>query len=178
MQVCQTHPDYDGSAIDEGAEDLSPRVPSAPGTPCSGGPGTAERPRAGSVLSKAGYRPPSPTLCCDLAKRRRGGERIVGRKMNAPIDAYHFLEKVAAGSGGYLLAGIAQSAALSKIRAYLIKWRPLRSAFRAWRMSWKLWHGPGPKFDAIVEQVFGDPIDRAGKRLRRSGENSAPNCPD
>src|SRR2546430_9820910 len=53
-------------------------------------------------------------------------KELVGKKMQAPVDAYRFLEKLPLEQMAYLLAESNNSGALSKIRAYLHKWRPIR----------------------------------------------------
>jgi hypothetical protein len=56
------------------------------------------------------------------------------------------------------------SAAVSKIRAYLNKWRPLRSGLPlVVNELTALGMPPGGKFDAIVEQVFGMQLTGRGK---------------
>jgi len=68
--------------------------------------------------------------------------------MNAPVDAFRFLEKMPLDQVAYLMAESNKSAALSKIRAFLNKWRPIRIALsRSWSRNWKrlVW-ARGPKF--------------------------------
>ena len=60
----------------------------------------------------------------------RAAKELSGKKLNAPIDAYKFIEKMPADQIGYLLAETRNSGALSKIKAYLNKWRPLRGGTR------------------------------------------------
>jgi hypothetical protein len=56
------------------------------------------------------------------------------------------------------------SAAVSKIRAYLNKWRPLRSGLPlVVNELAALGMPPGAKFDGIVEQVFGMQLTGRGK---------------
>ncbi len=64
----------------------------------------------------------------------------------------------------YLLAESRNSAALSKIRAYLNKWRPLRIGLPGVANELEaLGMARGPKFDAIVEQVFAIQLTGRGK---------------
>jgi hypothetical protein len=64
----------------------------------------------------------------------------------------------------YLLAESNNSAALSKIRAYLHKWRPIRAALPTVANELEaLGYARGQKFDAIVEQVFGMQLTGRGK---------------
>jgi hypothetical protein len=91
-------------------------------------------------------------------------KELSGRKMNAPIDAYRFLEKVPLDQIAYVLAESRNSTALSKIRAYLNKWRPLRIGLPAVANELEgLGMTRGPKFDTIVEQVFAIQLTGRGK---------------
>jgi hypothetical protein len=84
--------------------------------------------------------------------------------MNAPIDAYRFIEKMPLDQVAYLLAESRNSAALSKIRAYLNKWRPVRITLPVVGNELEaLGMARGPKFDAIVEQVFAIQLTGRGK---------------
>src|SRR5713226_7800434 len=80
-----------------------------------------------AVLSKAGYRSAESDAVLGFGEEAdAAAKELSGRKMNAPIDAYRFLEKVPLEQAAYLLAESRNSAALSKIRAYLNRWRPMR----------------------------------------------------
>jgi hypothetical protein len=84
--------------------------------------------------------------------------------MNAPIDAYRFLEKMPLDQMAYLLAESRNSAALSKIRAYLNKWRPVRIGLPGVTNELEALGMPrGAKFDTIVEQVFAIQLTGRGK---------------
>src|SRR5438552_3645558 len=92
----------------------------------------------------------------DLAIERNLQETI------APEDAgdeLRALDQIA-----YLMAESNKSAALSKIRAFLNKWRPIRIALPAVVTELEaLGMARGPKFDAIVEQVFAMQLTGRGK---------------
>jgi hypothetical protein len=84
--------------------------------------------------------------------------------MNAPVDAYRFLEKLPLDQLAFLLAESSNSAALSKIRAYLNKWRPIRAGITAVGGELEALGMPrGDKFDQIVEQVFAMQLTGRGK---------------
>ncbi len=84
--------------------------------------------------------------------------------MNAPVDAFHFLEKMPLDQIAYLMAESNKSAALSKIRAFLNKWRPVRNALPVVATELEaLGMARGPKFDQIVEQVFAMQLTGRGK---------------
>ena len=84
--------------------------------------------------------------------------------MNAPIDAFKFIEKLPVDRIGYLLAETRNSAALSKIKAYLNKWRPLRASIPTVREELKrIGMQEGAKFDAVIEQMFAQQLTGRGK---------------
>src|SRR5256886_6274809 len=91
-------------------------------------------------------------------------KELVGRKMQAPVDAYRFLEKLPLEQMAYLLAESNNSGALSKIRAYLHKWRPIRVGLpQVGNELEALGMARGAKFDQIVEQVFAIQLAGRGK---------------
>src|SRR3984957_16444797 len=118
-----------------------------------------------NVLSKAGFRSAEADAILNFEKEVLADQKeLIGRKLNAPADAYKFLEKLPVERIAYLLAESNNSAALSKIRAYLHKWRPIRSAVPVVANELEaLGYARGPKFDAIVEQVFGMQLTGRGK---------------
>src|SRR6266403_553929 len=119
----------------------------------------------GAVLSKAGYRSAETELVLGFGQEAdEAAKELSGRKLNAPIDAYRFIEKVPLDQVAYLLAESRNSAALSKIRAYLNKWRPIRIALPSVGNELEgLGMERGPKFDAIVEQFFAIQLTGRGK---------------
>ncbi len=118
-----------------------------------------------SVLSKAGFRSAEAEVTLGFEEETRKAQKeLTGRKMRAPIDAYRFLEKIALEQMAYLLAESNNSAALSKIRAYLNKWRPIRNGVPVVSTELEaLGMARGAKFDQIVEQVFAMQLTGRGK---------------
>ncbi len=118
-----------------------------------------------AVLSKAGYRSAESDAVLGFGQEAdEAAKELSGRKMNAPIDAYRFIEKMPLDQVAYLLAESRNSAALSKIRAYLNKWRPIRIGLPTVGNELEaLGMARGPKFDAIVEQVFAIQLTGRGK---------------
>jgi len=105
-------------------------------------------------------------------------KELLGKKMKAPIDAYRFLEKLPLDQMAYLMAESNKSAALSKIRAYLNKWRPVRLGLPGLAAQLEALGMPrGPKFDNVVEQVFAMQLTGRGKR-RKSGKRSCAKSPE
>jgi tRNA nucleotidyltransferase/poly(A) polymerase len=119
----------------------------------------------GGVLSKAGYRSAETEGVLGFPEEALEAQKeLAGRKLNAPIDAYRFIEKLPLDQMAYLLAESRNSAALSKIRAYLNKWRPMRSTLPAVSNELEtLGMARGTKFDEIVEQVFAIQLTGRGK---------------
>lgn len=119
----------------------------------------------GNVLSKAGYRSAESAVVLGFEEEAFSAQKeLTGRKMKAPIDFYRLLEKLPIDQMAYLLAESNNSGALSKIRAYLHKWRPIRSALPAVVSELEaLGFARGAKFDAIVEQVFAMQLTGRGK---------------
>jgi tRNA nucleotidyltransferase/poly(A) polymerase len=117
------------------------------------------------VLSKAGYRSAESDLVLGFAQEAdEAAKELTGRKMNAPIDAYRFIEKMPLDQVAYLLAESRNSAALSKIRAYLNKWRPVRIGLPGVANELEaLGMARGAKFDTIIEQVFAIQLTGRGK---------------
>ena len=118
-----------------------------------------------AVLAKAGYRSAEVEEALGFAEEALQGQKeLIGKKLNAPIDAYRFLEQMPLDQIAYLLAESSNSAALSKIRAYLNKWRPVRIGLPVVGNELEALGMPrGEKFDAIVEQVFAAQLTGRGK---------------
>ncbi len=166
--VAKKHPDYEAiSRLMKVREDLftagfRPR----PATPMLLAIlGRLKDREQGSVLSKAGFRSAEMDAVLNFEDEAMETQKeLVGRKMNVPVDAYRFLEKFPLEQIAYLLAESNNSGALSKIRAYLNKWRPIRIGLPAVANELEALGMPrGPKFDQIVEQVFAMQLTGRGK---------------
>ena len=118
-----------------------------------------------AVLSKAGFRSAEiDTLLSFEESALAAQKELTGKKTQAPIDAYRFMEKLALEQTAYLLAESTNSGALSKIRAYLNKWRPIRSGLPAVATELEaLGMARGAKFDEIVNQMFAIQLTGRGK---------------
>src|ERR1700731_1229939 len=118
-----------------------------------------------NVLSKAGFRSAESEAALGFEEESLEAQKeLVGRKMNAPADAFRFLEKMPLDQLAYLMAESNNSAALSKIRAFLNKWRPVRNALPVVSTELEALGMPrGTKFDQIVEQVFAMQLTGRGK---------------
>jgi len=166
--LAKRHPDYDAIArLTKAREDLlgvgyRPRL----GTPMLLAilGRLKDRERSG-VLSKSGYRSAEVDAVLGFEEEAQEAQKeLTGRKTATPIDAYRFLEEMPVDRIAYLLAESRNSAALSKIRAYLHKWRPIRIALPGVANELEaLGMARGPKFDEIVEQVFAMQLSGRGK---------------
>ena len=118
-----------------------------------------------SLLGKLGFRTAETDAILSFAEEAEASAKeLSGKKLNAPIDAYKFIEKLPVDRLGYLLAETRNSAALSKIKAYLNKWRPLRAGIGTVREELtRIGMPEGPKFDAVVEQMFALQLNGRGK---------------
>src|SRR6266478_3297468 len=118
-----------------------------------------------SLLSKVGFRAAESAVVLEFQEVALEAQReLLGKKMKAPIDAYRFLEKLPLDQMAYLMAESNKSAALSKIRAYLNKWRPVRLGLPGVAAQLEALGMPrGPKFDNVVEQVFAMQLTGRGK---------------
>jgi tRNA nucleotidyltransferase (CCA-adding enzyme) len=118
-----------------------------------------------SILSKTGFRSAEAETVLTFEEKATDAQKeLAGKKTKAPIDAYRFLEKLPVEQMAYLLAESNNSAALSKIRAYLNKWRPVRIGLPAVANELEaLGMARGPKFDQIVEQIFAMQLTGRGK---------------
>jgi tRNA nucleotidyltransferase/poly(A) polymerase len=118
-----------------------------------------------NLLGKLGFRAAETEAILSFAEEAEASAKeLSGKKLNAPIDAFKFMEKMPADRIGYLLAESRNSTALSKIKAYLNKWRPLRAGTATVRDELKRIGMPeGPKFDAVIEQMFALQLTGRGK---------------
>jgi tRNA nucleotidyltransferase (CCA-adding enzyme) len=119
----------------------------------------------GAILSKAGFRSAEIASILEFSETALESQKeLVGRKINTPIEAYRFLERLPLDQTAYLLAESRSSAALSKIRAYLNKWRPMRSSLPVVATELEAIGMPrGQKFEEVVEQVFAAQLTGRGK---------------
>jgi len=117
------------------------------------------------VLGKMGFRSAEIDALESFAENAEAvGKELSGKKMSASIDAYKFLEKMPVEKLAYLLAESRNSAAISKIKAYLNKWRPLRTGIPQVRDELtKIGLPAGPKFETVVEQAFAMQLNGKGK---------------
>ena len=78
---------------------------------------------------------------------------LKGRKTNAPKDAYFYLASVPPEMLAFIEVEMPNAKAISKIRSYLQKWRPLRLGLPVGELD-ALGVPRGSKFDKIIEDLF------------------------
>jgi|SRR5579883_152296 tRNA nucleotidyltransferase/poly(A) polymerase len=136
------------------------------------------------TLSKLGYRSAEIGEIEDFPEKAMEVQKeLTGKKTKTPIDAYRYIEKIPLEIVAYLLAESSNSAALSKLKAYLHKWRPIRQSLPVVGTELEALGMPrGPKFDQIVQEVFAiqlngrakTPEDRVKILRKLSGIKEAP----
>jgi hypothetical protein len=87
---------------------------------------------------------------------------LKGRKTNSAKDAYFYIASVPTEMLVFIEAELPNPKAVSKIRNYLQKWRPLRLALPTAELD-ALGIARGPKFDKIIEQFFEMQLRGKGK---------------
>jgi tRNA nucleotidyltransferase/poly(A) polymerase len=119
----------------------------------------------GNLLSKLGFRSAEIQLIEDFPEKAKEIEKdLAGKKAKIPIDAYHLVEKLPVDVVAYLLAESNNSSAVSKLKAYLHKWRPIRQALPIVSNELEALGMPrGPKFDHVVNEVFAAQLNGRGK---------------
>ena len=118
-----------------------------------------------NMLSKLGFRSSEidaiesfPEKALEIQKE------LVGKKTKSPIEAYRFIEKVPMEFVAYLLSESNNSAAVSKLKAFLHKWRPIRQALPVVATELEaIGMPPGPRFDQVVQDVFALQLNGRGK---------------
>jgi tRNA nucleotidyltransferase (CCA-adding enzyme) len=78
---------------------------------------------------------------------------LKSRKTNAPKDAYFYITSLPAEMLVFIEVELPNPRAVSKLRNYIQKWRPLRMALPAGELD-ALGIARGSKFDKILEQLF------------------------
>lgn len=89
-------------------------------------------------------------------------QTLRGRKTNAVKDAYAYLSSVPAEILAFIEVEMPNPAAMSKIRAYVQKWRPLKLSLPIGELE-ALGVPRGPKFDKVLEQLFEAQLRGKGK---------------
>ncbi len=120
---------------------------------------------ASHLLSKLGFRSAEIEAIESFPDKANEIQRdLAGKKMKTAIDAYRYIEKLSMEYVAYLLAESNNSTAISKLKAFLHKWRPIRLALPVVGNELEaLGMARGPKFDHVVQEVFAAQLNGRGK---------------
>lgn len=86
-------------------------------------------------------------------------------KMAEARATYDYLESVPRGILAFILAEYTQPAAISKIRMYLNKWKPLRLSLPAAELE-AMGMARGPEFEKVLESLFNAQLVGRGRNLQ------------
>lgn len=89
-------------------------------------------------------------------------QTLKGRKTSTPRDAYYYLASVPPELLAFIEVELPNAAALSKIRSYVQKWRPLHLSLPVGELD-VLGVARGPQFDKVMEQLFEAQLRGKGK---------------
>jgi tRNA nucleotidyltransferase/poly(A) polymerase len=93
------------------------------------------------------------------------GKGALKGKVAEARATYDYLESVPRGLLAYILAEYAQPTAISKIRTYLTKWKPLRFSLPAGELE-AIGMARGPQFDKVLEDLFNLQLVGRGRNLQ------------
>jgi tRNA nucleotidyltransferase (CCA-adding enzyme) len=118
-----------------------------------------------NLLSKVGFRSAEISEIEEFPEKATEAQKdLAGKKAKIPIEAYRYVEKLPLEVVAYLLAESNNSGAVSKIKSYLHKWRPIRQALPVVSNELEALGMPrGPKFDQIIDEVFAIQLNGRGK---------------
>ena len=118
-----------------------------------------------SLLSKLGFRSAEIEVIDEFPENALEHQKdLAGKKTKAPVEAYHYIEKLPLDVLAYLLAESNNSAAVSKLKAFLHKWRPIRQALPTVVNELQAIGMPrGPKFAHVINEVFAAQLNGRGK---------------
>lgn len=109
-----------------------------------------------ATLARLEFRAAEKEAVTDLESAAEKAAKLLGsRKMAAPREAFASLEKLPIDQVAFILGEGLNARAISRIRAYLHKWRPLRQALPSVEKELEGLGLPrGPKFDKVMEELF------------------------
>jgi tRNA nucleotidyltransferase (CCA-adding enzyme) len=119
----------------------------------------------GHLLSKLGFRAAEINTIEEFPEKATEIQKeLTGKKTKTPIEAYRYIEKLPADVLAYLLAESNNSTAVSKLKAYLHKWRPIRQLLPTVANELEaIGMERGARFDEVVDQVFAAQLNGRGK---------------
>jgi flagellar motility protein MotE (MotC chaperone) len=109
-----------------------------------------------TVLARMALRPAELLAVQQLEQEAvKVAKLLSGPKTASVPDAYAFLEKTPLDLQAYILAESSNGKAVSKIKSYLSKWKPLRQGLPGVAVELELIGlEHGPKFDKVLEDFF------------------------
>ncbi len=185
-QLARRHPDYKGLTARQKARDLmfsaGLRIPSAESFAPAvyyifGRLKQADRTRAINRMNfRNGEMESIQHLEANAEKvvkiLRAPAKKLLPKEKGAPKGkqaearaTYDYLESVPRGILAFILAEYAQPAAISKIRMYLNKWKPLRLTLPAAELE-AMGMARGPQFDKVLENLFNAQLVGRGRNLQ------------
>jgi tRNA nucleotidyltransferase/poly(A) polymerase len=158
-QIAKAHPDYEAiNGVTRVREDLMaagfrPRLIAAVTVAMLGR--LKDRERSG-VLDRMALPKAELRTVEELEEESQKIAKVLSGPKTASVpDAYAFLEKTPLDFLGYILAESSNAKAVSQIRNYLNKWKPLRQALPGVAMELEaIGLERGPKFDKVLEDFF------------------------
>jgi tRNA nucleotidyltransferase/poly(A) polymerase len=158
-QLAKRHPDYEAiTRITRVREEMAgagfrPRMYAPVANAILGR--LTDRERA-SALSHMGLRAAEIHAVTEIESEAAKIVKILaGPKTASPRDTYAFLEKTRQDLLAYIVAESSNSKAVSKIRNYLFKWKPMRNALPGVAAELEaIGLERGPKFDKVLEDFF------------------------
>ena len=158
-QLARRHPDYDALArlmrVRENlmAAGLRPRL-FAPATAAF--LGRLKQREKSAALHRMGFRSAEIDHVLHLdVEAQKIVKMLAGRKTAAPVDALTFLEKVPLDLIAHILAESSNSKAVSKVKNFLFKWKPIKNNLPTAMSELETIGMPrGPKFDKVIQQFF------------------------
>jgi len=167
-QLARRHPDYEMlsrllRARDEVmAAGLRPRLS---GPIIAAALGRLKPRETSAALQRLGFRSSEADAVLNLEdEAQKAVKLLAGRKTATPAEAYAFLERTPPHLIVYIMAEASNSKALSKVRNYIAKWRPLRQGLPSAAAELEaLGVARGPKFDKVIEDLFNQQLAGKGR---------------
>jgi tRNA nucleotidyltransferase (CCA-adding enzyme) len=109
---------------------------------------------AAAALRSVGFRSNELNAINELVSQAQAiVKTLKGRKMQSPKEAYFYIASLPVEMLAFIEVEMPNPAAMSKIRAYVQKWRPMRLALPVTELD-ALGIPRGPKFDKVLEELF------------------------
>jgi tRNA nucleotidyltransferase (CCA-adding enzyme) len=118
---------------------------------------------ASAALRNLGFRSSEIDAINELVPKAQAVVKTLkGRKMQSPKEAYFYIASLPVEMLAFIEVEMPNPAAMSKIRAYVQKWRPMRLALPVAELD-ALGIPRGPKFDKVLEDLFEQQLKGRGR---------------